>query len=797
MDSRVFRRTKFTLTGFVFITLFLLFDLAGCNLKSSRELSERTSGNRTYVRTFNITAMEKELGVKVQQIELRGEVGREQVEYSYTEEPAWEKNEGQISNPHILYYAHVSWGYVAVTKDSIYYHFTYMADLYQDVLVVREYYGHLNNFRGFNITPVGEIDQGKINYFFGDDSDEWVRGVKRYRYLDLGEIVPGIEMELHVEDGHFVKILHVKKASALKGFSMRYLDIEFSRDLKGEIYFGRDMWAKVNEPVLVVNGEELGRLSYIVSNSDCEGEELGELEINDPSSSNLTVEGPFDIEMDFEADAHYVYFYASYCVSKEGVYVAGEQYIPRYTGVTGHLKFDQEFRTIGYVCRYDHDLHLLSKTYFAAGREYQNTDARTVAVDSEHGVYIAGSTTGKHLPGRDRGYQKELKGSSDAYVLLFSHDLQEVKSGTYLGSSEEGEASRIVLGKRGVYVFGRSTSIQFPRVLKWGRFWKDISGWIKYLVLLNHGLNSFIGSVAPVRSDIYPVFLDDRVYMLLSWESRHKLEDYGFHDCSRKGIKVPGEVVIRPTSFSSDLSEEFNKVLFSVYDDLDYYTFLDRVPGVGFLLFFSLYLNKGVYVLNQNCGFSNYTVQSGKDMLLLVLLDDELKVKDIWRIDKSFGNYLDLCLDMPTSNFATILSDGKILLLSPSFDDKYLLLLEFDVKHKQLKKDVLAFRLGDGLELSNVECSERCCNGIFLCGWGAAEKKGVVTYFLEFEGELVKKYVVFPYSYPLVRNTSSRYEGNWYFLLEDLTTDGLYSDRGVYGIRFVLWEQPVIVKIQE
>jgi len=132
-----------------------------------------------------------------------------------------------------------------------------------------------------------------------------------------------------------------------------------------------------------------------------------------------------------------------------GIWVAG--WINQSTQGGGHLDaFVSHFSSTGM---------LLSSTYLG-GSEYDIGNA--LAPDGSGGVWVAGHTDSTDFPVTDDAYQRNHKGSGDAFVSHFSSTGVLLFS-TYLGGSYSEDGWDLAFdGSGGVWVVGETCSNDFP-----------------------------------------------------------------------------------------------------------------------------------------------------------------------------------------------------------------------------------------------------------------------------------------------------------------------------------------------
>ena len=119
-----------------------------------------------------------------------------------------------------------------------------------------------------------------------------------------------------------------------------------------------------------------------------------------------------------------------------------------------------------YITKFDNDFNMIWSTFYG-GNNYDN--GSDVACDTDDNIFIIGNTFSSDLPISIDASQKNIKGTSDYYILKVSEDGDFLKS-TYWGSSaDEGivtlasQLSGIITDENGkVYITGTTSGNDFP-----------------------------------------------------------------------------------------------------------------------------------------------------------------------------------------------------------------------------------------------------------------------------------------------------------------------------------------------
>lgn len=145
----------------------------------------------------------------------------------------------------------------------------------------------------------------------------------------------------------------------------------------------------------------------------------------------------------------------------------------------------------GFLARYSQSGSLQMSTLLGGGGD---DSVKAVAVDSQGNVLAAGATGSSNMGFPMGGLQSTLKGSQDAFVVMFDATCVQMIAGTYLGGTRGDVANpEMALGmavdtSRNVYVTGMTPSSDFPLVSAWS----SILGGMQdaFVAKLNSGLSA-------------------------------------------------------------------------------------------------------------------------------------------------------------------------------------------------------------------------------------------------------------------------------------------------------------------
>jgi hypothetical protein len=201
------------------------------------------------------------------------------------------------------------------------------------------------------------------------------------------------------------------------------------------------------------------------------------------------------------------------------VYVAGSTVSTNFPGTTGGAQ-----PTYGggvqdaFLAVLPSSLTTLIQATYLGGPESDDAKVLPIAPDTGD-VYVAGETWSHGFPRASGGVQPlKASGFNDAFVARLSSGLTELQQATYLGGSQDDEATALAIapGTGDVYVAGRTNSVDFPRTsggaLPFGgfsdafvaRFPRDLTALTQatYLGSTRYE-NAWALAIAPATGDVY------------------------------------------------------------------------------------------------------------------------------------------------------------------------------------------------------------------------------------------------------------------------------------------------------
>src|SRR5438876_55654 len=273
-----------------------------------------------------------------------------------------------------------------------------------------------------------------ISYFIGNDASRWRTGLKTFEGVSLGEVWPGIRLDLRAHGKNVEKLLTVAPGGDPSRIRIR---VDGGRSLRvnaegalvvrsglGEVTFTPPLAFQerrgVRQPVLVTYRLRGREYSFRLGDHDPELPVL-----IDPLLQSTYLGGSGGDE---------AYALAIHPASGD-VYVFGTTgSTTNFPGTAGGAQAAWSLGFDAFVARLNSSLTTLTQATYLGGSG--DDFAYALAIHPTSGdVYVAGQTYSTNFPGTAGGAQAANSGFADAFVARLDSSLTSLTQATYLGSS--------------------------------------------------------------------------------------------------------------------------------------------------------------------------------------------------------------------------------------------------------------------------------------------------------------------------------------------------------------------------
>ncbi len=422
----------------------------------------------------------------------------------------WIKNTGQQQSE-VAFYAETFSGTVFVTNTGkIVY--SLPIDSTTSYILCESFIKTTDVFKKSDVS--GELpSQTKVNYFTGNNSDNWQNNISTFKTVNFGKVWDGIEVKLNAYGNNIEKLFYI---SPNVNYNNIQLKLQGAKGLKtsknGELIIktpeGNIKFTKPVAYQIIENKKQYVEVAYTTKGKTY-GFELGKYNpdyelVIDPLIASTFVGGSnsdriYSIVLD---DSNNVYITGG--VYSSDYPVTASSYDPTYNG-----KWEV------FVSKFTPDLSELTASTFMGGGEFDVGLAMTL--DTLGNVYVTGYAH-SGFPVTSSAYDETNNGAEDVFVAKLSSDLSTLQASTFIGGlSTEYGYSIAIDGSGNVLVTGCTYSSGYPTA---GTPYNDdpSGGADIYISKFNSDLSTLIASTYIGSSDddyAYSIVLDgsDNVFI--------------------------------------------------------------------------------------------------------------------------------------------------------------------------------------------------------------------------------------------------------------------------------------------
>ncbi|MBI3593710.1 MAG: SBBP repeat-containing protein [Nitrospirae bacterium] len=320
----------------------------------------------------------------------------------------------------------------------------------------------------FQIVAEGE-QEGKVNYFIGNDPEKWKRNLSSYQKIVYREIYPGIDIKFYGNNSEMEYDIIVKPGGDLSKIKLAYegiknLVLTKNGDLEIELNDGKILQKK---PLVYqeIDGKriELGGKFKILRESGkfAYSFEVGNFDKKQPLTIDPVLNyssylgGNIDdmgLAIALDAGGN---IYVTGATTSTVFPLAGHPFQFRLGGIGVHQDaFVAKFNSTGTALVYSSYLGGSADDYGAS-----------ISVDSAGNAYVTGITSSTDFPMASPVQGTYGGGYSDAFIAKINSTGYSLIYSTYLGGNDDDDATGIAIDSSGnAYVTGETRSLNFPTV---------------------------------------------------------------------------------------------------------------------------------------------------------------------------------------------------------------------------------------------------------------------------------------------------------------------------------------------
>ncbi|TWT20209.1 hypothetical protein FQY83_10740 [Luteimonas marina] len=321
---------------------------------------------------------------------------------------------------------------------------------------------------GANPNPAiegADRQEGKSNYFFGNDPSKWIRNVAHYGKVRYSGVYPGIDLEYYGNpqqlEYDFIVAPGIDPAQIVVQMDAHG---EMALDAEGNLLIdtGRGL-LKQYKPVIyqaMEHGRSLVEGGYKILSSNRIGLGIGSFDPTLPLVIDPVVE-----YSTFLGGSGWDTVNDGITINHEGdVYIAGGTTSPDFPGAVPYPGTPTPVTGGAYqafIAIVSADGSRLRRATYFGGDAGAHAD--DIALDKTGNILVSGSTASTDFPVVSAIQAANGGGANDAFVVKFGPGLDVIHYSTYLGGSGAERGIDIHTDLQGaVYVSGMTTSADFP-----------------------------------------------------------------------------------------------------------------------------------------------------------------------------------------------------------------------------------------------------------------------------------------------------------------------------------------------
>jgi len=284
----------------------------------------------------------------------------------------------------------------------------------------------------FSPAPLEEA-RAKVSYFIGDDPEKWQAGTSTYKTVSLGNVYPGIKIELKADTKNVEKIFYISPGSTPEDIRIQVEDakrIEISPEgnLVVKTKHGPLSFKK---PIAYQNiqGEKHDIKAAYHKISRCV---YGFQLLDDYNPNYPLIIDPALVYSTYLGGAGSDKAKGIAVDSSGNTYVTGETRSANFPPRVGQPRGEADVFITKLNLSASGNASLVYTIYYGGSKWERGSD---IIIDSSENIYVVGSTESTGLPGTNDGYDTHLGGQYDAFFVKFDTS-QNITYATYLGGRD-------------------------------------------------------------------------------------------------------------------------------------------------------------------------------------------------------------------------------------------------------------------------------------------------------------------------------------------------------------------------
>jgi uncharacterized repeat protein (TIGR02543 family) len=380
-------------------------------------------------------------------------------------ERGWVKNEGQWDQ-RALFSAPGYFGTTWITKDGELLHVAVKKEECKEKACPSKGWVISERWVGGKVQAIkGEEElETKVSYFIGNDPSKHRTGLSTYRYVSLGEVWSGVEVQLKATQKTVEKLFYVKPGADP---SKIVVQVDGAEGLKlskdGEIIIQTGLGdLKLSKPMAWQ--EKDGKKLPVEASYKLIGKNRYSFEVAKADPSLPIVIDPILQSTYLGGRGHDRALAIATHPTTGEVYVAGYTFSTNFPNTTDGAQIScsgcSSYYIDAFVARLNSNLTSISQSTYLGGSG--SDSATALAISSTGDVYVAGETLSTNFPNTAGGAQENNRGWRDAFVARLNSSLTQILQSTYLGGSGADYAYALAISGGEVYVAGETFSTNFP-----------------------------------------------------------------------------------------------------------------------------------------------------------------------------------------------------------------------------------------------------------------------------------------------------------------------------------------------